>query len=151
MHITNLHVCVSVPTPRVDITIHNAMMIVGQSLLLECIATTVRGVKSQVDITWININTGKELNNTANINASMANSSSVQYKDSFYIPLLTTDYDGIRYECEVMISASSHVMAANNFTVDVSSKHISNTNKCYLYAFFVILKFRYREFVRISI
>ena len=103
-------------------------MIVGQPLVLECNVIAVRGINSQVDIVWSNANSGKELLRSNNVNGSITNSSTVLYRDYFNISQLTTDDNGITYQCEVIINADPPVRASDNITLHVIGKYL-----CYIY------------------
>ena len=96
-------------------------MIVGQPLALECNVTAVRGINSQVDIVWSDVNSSKQLMRSDNVSALM-NFTSVLYRDSFNIPQLTTDHNGITYKCEVIINADPPVTATDTFTLRVTGK-----------------------------
>jgi len=92
------------------------MMIVGQPLTLECIVTTVRGINSQVDIMWTNVDNGSELQRSNNVSGSMETLGSI-YRDYFNISQLTTDHNDVKYECKVIINANPLVMATGSFTL----------------------------------
>jgi len=98
-------------------------MIVGQPLTLECIVTTVRGINSQVDIVWTNVDNGSELQRSYNVSGSIETLSSV-YRDYFNISQLTTDHNDVKYECKVIINANISVMATGSFTLAVIGKHM---------------------------
>ena len=114
-----------VPTPNVSI---NAMiydaMIVGQPLVLECVVTAVRGINSQVNMLWSNINSNEELRKT-NVTASVIMFGSVVYRDYLNISQLTTENNDVTYECKIMIN---DVVASNRFTLYVTGKHLSYIN-----------------------
>ena len=100
------------------------MMIVGQPLTLECIATTVRGINSQVDIVWTNVSNGMELRRTTNVNSSVINISSV-YRDYFNISQLTTDHNDVKYDCEVIINPNNTLTTGtSSYTLRVLGKHL---------------------------
>ena len=96
-------------------------MIVGQPLTLECNVIAVRGINSQVDIVWSDVNSSKESISSDDVSGIM-NFTSVLYRDSFNIPQLTTDHNGITYECEVIINADPPVAATDTFTLHVTGK-----------------------------
>ena len=124
---------ITVPMPNVSVAVfQNAMMIVGQPLILECIVTTVRGINSQIDIVWSN-----SINDTKSDNVSeyMENSNSVLYRDYLNISQLTTDNNNVTYECKVIINANPLIEATNTFILHVNGKHpsllyIYNYNLC---------------------
>ena len=86
---------------------------VGQSLTLECNATTLRGVTSDTIVTWYT--SGMMVRNVSMVNSSTIGNSQV-YTDLYTISLSTTD-DGTVYLCEVFINSSSQVMANNSVTL----------------------------------
>ena len=113
-----VYLYIAVPTPNVSITVHNDM-IVGQPFALECIANTVRGINSQVDIVWSN--NSKEMWKK-NVSVYIINSSSLVYRDYFNISQLTTDNNGDTYECRVIINTDPSVIATDCFTLHVIGK-----------------------------
>ena len=90
---------------------------VGQSLTLQCEVTTVRGITSRVDIVWSS--GGTELQRMHNVSSTIMDDSLV-YTDSYTISQLSTTDEGRVIQCEVVINASSPVMANNNITLDVT-------------------------------
>ena len=102
-------------------------MIVGQPLTLECVATAVRGINSQVDIIWNKNSLAKEFRRN-DVNASMTNllMSSVVYKDYFNISKLTTDDNNVTYQCEIIINTNPSVIASGSFTLHVIGKSLRN-------------------------
>ena len=116
--------CTAVPAPNVNVTVHNANMVVGQPLTLECLVTTVRGINSQVCIVWKY--SSKELK--INVSASITVFSSVVYRDYLNISQLSTDDNDVTYECEVIINASPPVTETGRFTLHVNGKQLSDFN-----------------------
>ena len=114
-------------------------MIVGQPLTLECVATAVRGINSQVDIIWNNNSSAKEFRRN-DVNASMTNllMSSVVYKDYFNISQLTTDDNNVTYQCEIIINSNPSVMASGSFTLHVIGKNLRN-----MYMIMIIILYAY--------
>ena len=111
-----------VPTPNVNITVHNDM-IVGQPFSLECIVATVRGINSLVNIIWSKGSGGEELvQKRENASASLTMFSSVLYRDYLNISQLTTDDNDETYRCEVMINADPPVMTSDSYTLHVIGK-----------------------------
>ena len=102
--------CVA-PVPNVYLTAPNTQ-IVGQSLILECSVSTVRGITSRVDIVW-NIHNER-------INNSYSNNNSTRLSSTYTIPQLSTTDDGRVYQCEVVINTSPPVMATGSVTLDVT-------------------------------
>ena len=93
---------------------------VGQSLILQCEVTTVRGITSRVDIVWSS--GGAELERMNNVSSTTMNNLLV-YTDSYTISQLnTTDEDRV-IQCEVVINASPPVMASDNITLDVTGEY----------------------------
>ena len=129
----------AVPTPNVSVTVlQNAMMMVGQPLILECMVTTVRGINSQVDIVWRNINSDEELRNTS---IAIFNSSSVPYRDYLNISQVTTDDNDVTYQCEVTINAYPPVMEIDTVALHVNGKYLSYFNYNY-YMYMYSLQFQ---------
>ena len=88
----------------------------GQSLILQCVVTTVRGITSRVDIVWSsNGIVLRRINDT--IATTMDNS--LVYTDSYNISQLSTTDDGRVIQCEVVINASPSIMATDNITLNV--------------------------------
>ena len=103
-------------TPATDHTL-------GQSLTLQCNATTVRGITSTVDIVWSSNGTVlRRMNGTTPNTAD----DSLVYTDSYTISQLNTTDDGRVIQCEVVINASPLVTADNNVTLDVMGMYIHN-------------------------
>ena len=114
-----------VPNPNVTVT-PAIGHILGQSLTLQCNATTVRGITSRVDIVWRNINGSMEqLQRMENVPSTTMDNSLV-YSDSYIISQLNTTDDGRVIQCEVVINASPLVTADNNVTLDVMGMYIHN-------------------------
>ena len=110
--------CIVVPTPTVSVTAPNTQT-VGQSLILQCEVTTVRGITSRVDIVWSSGCTELERMNDV---SSTTMDNSLVYTDSYTISQLsTTDEDRV-IQCEVVINASPSVMASDSITLDVTGE-----------------------------
>jgi len=92
---------------------------VGQSLTLQCSATTVRGITSRVDIVWSS--NGTVLERMDGTTATTMGNSLV-YTDSYTISQLNANDDGRVIQCEVTINTIPSVMASTNITLDVISK-----------------------------
>ena len=109
-----------VSTPNVIVNALNTQT-VGQSLILQCEVTTVRGITSRVDIVWSsNDIVLRRINDT--IATTM--DSLLVYTDSYNISRLSTTDDGRVIQCEVMINASPPVMATDNITLNVMGMYI---------------------------
>ena len=90
---------------------------VGQSLSLECIVTTVRGLSSSIDIIWTS--DGLEINRTSGASTDSSTSSFILYRDFYNIPLLTTAEDGRVFQCEGMINTTPYLTAESSTTLDI--------------------------------
>ena len=90
----------------------------GQSLTLECIIVTVRGITSRVDIIWNS--DGTELERTEGLN----DTDSVIYKDFYTITQLSTLDVAKVITCDVLINAISPVMATDSVTLNVTGKFL---------------------------
>ena len=115
-----------VPDPIVSVFVRNTRGVdltaiiaqtVGQPLTLWCVAITVRGITSRVDIVWREGD--RVLNRTNGTNAATFGIS-LMYTSSYNISQLNTTDDGRVIECEVVINASPSVMASGNITLDVT-------------------------------
>ena len=115
--IESLFLCL-VPTPTVSGTAPNTQT-VGQSLILQCEVTIVRGITSRVDIVWSSGGTVlRRMNGTT---ATTMDNSQV-YTDSYTISQLSTTDEGRVIQCEVVINASPLVMASDSITLDVTGE-----------------------------
>ena len=123
-----LHIVV--PSPNVMLMVPD-IQAVGQSLSLECIVTTVRGLSSSIDIIWTS--DGVEINRTSGASIGSETSSSILYRDFYNISLLTTAEDGRAYQCEGVINTTPNLTAESSTTLDVIGTYV--TNYCLLYLF----------------
>ena len=94
--------------------------IVGQSLILECSITTVRGITSRVNIEWSAGNV--MLQKTEGIGSTLIVNDSVLYEMFYNITQVNTLDDGRVYQCKVIINANPQLTAADNVTLDVTGK-----------------------------
>ena len=94
--------------------------IVGQSLMLECRVTTVRGITSRIDIEWTTGNI--TLQRTEGVNITSTASDSVVYQDNYVITQVSTFDDGRVYQCKVIINTNPQLMATDSITLDVTGK-----------------------------
>ena len=101
---------ISVNTPNTQI--------VGQSLMMGCNFTTVRGITSRVDVVWSS--DGEEHRKIEGINVSLSLVTSAVYVATYTIPLLSTTDDGRVYQCEVVINTSPPFMATTSTMLDVT-------------------------------
>ena len=93
--------------------------IVGQSLTLQCEVTTMRGITSRVDIVWSSDGTVlRRMNDTT----ATTMDNSLVYTDSYTISQLSTTDEGRVIQCEVVINASSSVMANDSITLNVTGE-----------------------------
>ena len=99
--------------------------IVGQSLILECSVTTVRGITSRMDIEWSIGNV--ILQRTEGINVTSMASDFVVYKNIYNISQVSTFDDGRVYQCKVIINTFPQLMATDSTTLDVTGKYIINS------------------------
>ena len=94
--------------------------IVGQSLMLECSVTTVRGITSRIDIEW---STGNViLKKTKGINVASTTSDFMLYESIYTISPVSTLDDGRVYHCQVIINTIPKLMATDSTTLDVIGK-----------------------------
>ena len=107
-----------VPGPSVSVTAPSNQT-VGQSLMLQCEVTTVRGVTSRVDIVWSSDGTVLRRINDTNV-TTVGNSSFLT--DSYNISQLNTTDDDREIQCEVVIDSSPPVMDSGSITLDVTCK-----------------------------
>ena len=90
---------------------------VGQSLLLECIVTTVRGITSAMDITWSS--DGVVFNIERNVSINHTTLYTASYTSTYIIPQLSTLDDDRVYNCEVVINTTPSVTATGRIEIDV--------------------------------
>ena len=115
-----------VPPPGVILKVPDVQA-VGQSLLLECIVTTVRGIMSRIDVIWRSDRL--EIKRTIGATISSSTSSSVVYRDFYNISLLTTAEEGRVYQCEGVINTTPSLITQNNITLNVIGKYVSNMHQ----------------------
>jgi len=102
-----------------NVDVHHTQ-IVGQSVILECILTTVQGITSAINFVWRS--NGVVLKEEEKLNASYTTQGLNIYSSKYTIsPLSTADSDRT-YQCEVVVSSSPPVMASENITLDVTGK-----------------------------
>ena len=92
--------------------------IVGQSLMLECVMSTPRGISSRVDLVWSR--DGVEVEHINDISSNFSSPEVVVYTNIYTIPLVGTCDDEIVYECEVIINSSPILTIINNVILDVT-------------------------------
>ena len=113
------HICTTVPTPTVNITISNDQ-IAGQPLTLYCNVIAVRGITSTVNITWL-VDDG-ELETETVVDVSSPMDGMQLYMHSYTIDELSVADTGKVYQCEVLIDSDQPVDATSNFMLNVNSK-----------------------------
>ena len=110
-----------VPTPSVSAG-HISHRIVNQPLLLYCKWTTVRGITSDVNSVW------RRSNTTVNITRVTADTTVgnyiLVYRDSYFIPQLSTADDGAMYECRLVVNATPPVIATATFRLNVTGEYL---------------------------
>ena len=94
--------------------------IVGQSLILECSVTTVRGITSRIDIEWSIGNV--MLQRTEGVDVASTASDFVVYTNIYNISQVSTFDDDRVYQCKVIINATPQLMATDNVALDVTGK-----------------------------
>ena len=98
----------------------SVVQIVGQSLMLECRVTTVRGITSKIDIEWTTGNT--LLQRTEGVNITFTTSDFVVYNDNYDITQVSTFDDDRVYQCKVIINTNPQLMATDSIALDVTGK-----------------------------
>ena len=98
---------------------------VGQSLMLECNVTTVRGINRNVNIMWSvsNGSNGTVIKTINGVNTSSTTSTSLVYTDIYTISILSVNDDGEAYVCEAVIDTSPQIMVDDDITLDVTSEY----------------------------
>ena len=112
---------------------------VDQPLILQCIATVVRGITSTVDIIWTTGDT--QVRRVNNVTASSNINSTSVYNDLFIIPLLDISNIGSVYQCEVLINSLPPITAKTDFIIPIPGMYIdriiTNNHLTYcIYAFY---------------
>jgi len=121
MHINFIDFVPLVPSStNVTVTAPNTQ-IVGQSLMLECSVTTVRGITSTIDIQWSIGNTILQM--VEGINSTLTTTSSVSYQTTYNITQLTTSDDDRVYQCKVLINTNPQLTTTDSVTLDVTGNN----------------------------
>ena len=110
-----------VPTPTVSITV-STNQTAGQSLILYCNITAVRGITSKVNVTWLV--DGSILETVTNVPFTIGMSNMQLYMNNYTIDQLSTNDDGKVYQCEILINSDQRVIAIDNFTLNVTGEYI---------------------------
>ena len=106
------------PPPTVSVTAPDTQT-VGQSLTLQCVVTTVRGITSRVDIVWSsNGAVLRRMNDTT----ATTGSSLLVYTDNYTTsPLSTADRDRLIL-CNAIIQATPSQSTTNSLTLNVTGQ-----------------------------
>ena len=115
-----LYILITVPVPSAIVNILNNQT-VGQSLTLECIITTVRGITSRVDVVWSS--NGSELNAVKGVNISSSTNDSLILTNTYIIPQLSTADESKEYLCEISLDTEPLVTATSSVVLHVTGKH----------------------------
>ena len=83
--------------------------------MLQCSATTVRGITSRVDIIWTTSNT--EVRRMNGVSPNDFNTLAI-YNDSFVIPSLDIKDIGSVYKCEVVINSFPPTTISDFFALE---------------------------------
>ena len=95
--------------------------VIGQSFVLQCSATMVRGITSTVDFIWTTGNTQvRRINDVTPSDLVTL----IMFNDSFVIPSLDISDIGSVYQCEVIINSFPHTTVNDVFTVPFSGMYI---------------------------
>ena len=111
-------IIIIVPAPYNVSVIPQNVQTVSQSLLLECIVTTVRGITSSVDIVWSSNDV--VLITERDVSINLTTLYSANYISTYNIPRLSTLDDGRVYSCEVVINTNPPVTATGTVMLDVN-------------------------------
>jgi len=109
-----------VPMPDFVTVTAPGMLIVGQSLTLECRVATVRGITSRVDINWSR--NGDVVEITEGVSPSTTDNY-MEYSNVYTISQLNeTAEDGAVYQCKIIINSSPFVADSENVTLNPHGK-----------------------------
>ena len=114
-----MNIYVLVPAPSVVINAPT-IQIVGQSLILKCDVTAVKGITSNVNVIWSR--DGISLKRTEGITVNSMTRQSLLYKDAYNIAQLSTADENKTYKCMAVIAASSSVRTTQSVTLNVTGK-----------------------------
>ena len=90
---------------------------VGQSLVLKCIVTTVKGITSRMDMVWSS--NSYELRRTEGVNSDFTSDNSVTYTDSYNAMQINTSDDGRMFGCKLLVNTIPPLMIDGSITLDV--------------------------------
>ena len=114
-----LFCCISFPPPNVTVTAPNNQT-VGQEITIHCIATTVRGVTSTVNLLWRDERT--TLRSINDLNPTTVNNSQV-YTDSYRNTQLRTLDEGRVIWCRALINIIRRpIYGMGNTTLNVTGE-----------------------------
>ena len=99
------------------------IQIVGQSLMLECILTTVQGISSAVNFAWWS--NGAVLKKEENFSKNYTTQNLDVYSSTYTISPLSTTDDDRTYHCEVFVGSTPPIIALDSVTLDVSGMSLS--------------------------
>ena len=108
-----------VPTPDVSISVPNNLT-TGQPLTMDCTMIAVRGITSRVDIVWYG--SGGQFRSANNVTATIINSTTALYRDSFNISSLTRQHDGSFYSCRAIIYSEPSLFIYTSIRLNVTCK-----------------------------
>ena len=109
---------IKAPIPSISITFPNTQT-VGQSLILQCDVTAVRGITSRVDILWIS---GGIVLERINGTTATTMDNSLIYTDFYIISQLSTTDDSRVIQCKGIIQAMPSQSNINMLTLNVTGK-----------------------------
>ena len=108
------------PIIAVQVTAANSPEI-NQPLILQCDATTLRGITNRVDIIWT---TGGTQVRRSNDVVGRNGINSTVYNDSFVIPSLNLSDIGNIYQCKVLINSIVPTASIANFTIPIPGTNV---------------------------
>ena len=124
------------PIIAVEVMTENSPTIY-QPLILQCVATIVRGITSTVDIIWTTGDT--QVRRVNNVTASSNINSTSVYSDSFVIPSVNISDIGSVYQCEIIINSILPTTAKANFTISIPGT-VCMYMYIYLFVMFILHK-----------
>ena len=90
---------------------------VGQSLMLKCTVTTVKGITSRMDIVWSS--NSYELKRTEGVNSYFTSDNSETYTDSYNAIQINTSDDGRVFDCKLLVNTIPLLIIDGSVTLDV--------------------------------
>jgi len=90
---------------------------VGQTLVLECVATAVEGITVPIEIVWRK--DGSEFLRSNEPSRRPAKNGSVQYTDVQAVDALNPNDHNAIYQCEMVIDTNPPVVASEELFLDV--------------------------------